>query len=66
MLEYCPMAESSSTHPIAKSLLRAYGRKVDRSRISDLHEISGHGVIAVIDGMRIAVGIEKLMVDQGV
>ena len=66
LLEYAAMAESSSTHPIAKSLLRAYGRKVDRSRISDLHEISGHGVIAVIDGMRIAVGNEKLMVDQGV
>lgn len=65
MLEYAAMAESSSTHPIAKSLLRAYGRPVDRSHMRDVREISGKGVTAVIDGRKVAVGNEKLMRDLG-
>lgn len=66
MLEYAAIAESSSSHPIAKSLLRAYGREVDRSRMSDLKEISGEGIVAMIDGRSIAVGNEKLMKSIGV
>lgn len=66
MLEYAAIAESSSSHPIAKSLLRAYGREVDRSRMSDLKEISGQGIVAMIDGRSIAVGNEKLMKSIGV
>ena len=61
MLEYAAIAESSSSHPIGISLQRAYGHKVDRSRMTDLREISGHGIIAVIDGNPVAVGNEKLM-----
>ncbi len=61
LLEYAAIAESSSSHPIGKSLLRAYGRKVDRSRITELKEVSGEGITAVIDGNRITVGNDKLM-----
>ena len=61
LLEYAAIAESSSSHPIGKSLLRAYGRKVDRSRITELNEVSGEGITAVIDGNRVAVGNDKLM-----
>lgn len=61
MLEYAAIAESSSSHPIGISLQRAYGHKVDRSRMTDLREISGHGITAVIDGNPVAVGNEKLM-----
>ena len=56
LLEYAAIAESSSSHPIGKSLLRAYGRKVDRSRITELKEVSGEGITAVIDGNSVAVG----------
>lgn len=61
LLEYAAIAESSSSHPIGKSLQRAYGHTIDRSRITDLQEISGHGITAVIDGNSVAVGNEKLM-----
>ena len=61
MLEYAAIAESSSSHPIGISLQRAYGHKVDRSRMTDLREISGHGITALIDGNPVAVGNEKLM-----
>ncbi|MDE6400298.1 MAG: cadmium-translocating P-type ATPase [Muribaculaceae bacterium] len=61
MLEYAAIAESSSSHPIAKSLQRSYGKNIDRGRMSELHEVGGQGVIAVIDGKQIAVGNEKLM-----
>lgn len=61
LLEYAAIAESSSSHPIGKSLQRAYGRKIDRSRISDLKEIGGQGIVAVIDGNPVAVGNDKLM-----
>ncbi|MDE7109309.1 MAG: cadmium-translocating P-type ATPase, partial [Muribaculaceae bacterium] len=66
ILEYAAIAESPSSHPIAKSLLRAYGRKVDRSRLSDVKEYSGHGVTAVIDGHQVAAGNEKLMRRLGI
>ncbi len=66
LLEYAAIAESSSSHPIAKSLLDDYGHEVDRSRLSGLKEISGKGITAVIDGHHIAVGNEKLMNDLGI
>lgn len=66
LLEYAAIAESSSSHPIAKSLQRAYGHKIDRDRMSELHEVSGQGVIAVIDGKQVAAGNEKLMKSIGV
>lgn len=61
LLEYAAIAESSSSHPIGKSLQRAYGRKIDRSRMTDFQEISGQGITAVIDGNPVAVGNETLM-----
>lgn len=61
ILEYAAIAESSSSHPIGKSLQRAYGHKIDHTRMSDLQEISGQGITALIDGYSVAVGNEKLM-----
>lgn len=61
LLELAAYAESYSNHPISLSLLRAYGKEIDRSRISDVEEIPGHGVRAVVDGKTILVGSEKLM-----
>lgn len=66
LLEYAAIAESSSSHPIGKSLQRAYGHSVDRDRMTDLKEISGQGLMAVIDGNRVAVGNEKLMCGLGI
>lgn len=66
LLEYAAIAESSSSHPIAKSIQRAYGQEIDRSRMSDLQELSGKGIKAVIDGKKIAIGNEKLMVQLGI
>lgn len=66
MLEYAAVAESASSHPIARSLLQAYGRPVDRSRLTDLKEISGEGITAVVDGIAVAVGNEKLMERLGI
>lgn len=66
LLEYTAMVESSSSHPIAKSLLQAYGKEIDRSRMTDVKEISGKGITAVIDGKRVAAGNEKLMEDLGI
>lgn len=51
LLEYAALAESSSSHPISKSLRKAYGGPIDRSRVTDLQEISGHGIVAKIDGV---------------
>lgn len=65
LLEYAALVESSSTHPIGKSLLTAYGREIDRSRIKDLKEISGKGITAIIDGRPVAAGNEKLMMELG-
>ena len=61
LLEYAALAESSSSHPISKSLQKAYGGKIDRSRVSDVQEISGNGILAVVDGVRVAAGNDKLM-----
>lgn len=61
LLEYAALAESASSHPISKSLQRAYGEEIDRSRVTDIQEISGHGVIAKVDGIQVAAGNDKLM-----
>ena len=61
LLEYAAMAESYSTHPISKSLLKAYGNTIDKSRIENIEEISGHGVKAIIDGVQVLAGNDKLM-----
>ena len=66
LLEYAAIAESSSSHPIGKSLQRAFGKPIDRSRMTDLKEISGQGIKALIDGKAVAVGNEKLMLSLGV
>ena len=61
LLEYAVLAECASSHPISKSLLTAYGREIDRSRVTDITEISGKGVTALVDGIPVAVGNRKLM-----
>lgn len=66
LLEYAALAESFSSHPISKSLCKAFGGVLDKSRVSDIEEISGHGVTAQIDGRTVAVGNSKLMKKLGV
>ena len=61
LIEYAALAESASSHPISKSLQRAYGKEIDRSRVKDIQEISGNGVIATVDGVQVAAGNAKLM-----
>ena len=61
IVEYAALAESASSHPISKSLQRAYGKEIDRSRVSDIQEISGKGVIAKVDNIEVAAGNSKLM-----
>ena len=61
LLEYAALAESASSHPISKSLQRAYGEEIDRSRVDEIEEISGNGVIAKVDGLTVAAGNDKLM-----
>lgn len=61
ILEYAALAESYSSHPISVSLQKAYGKKIDRTRVSNITEMSGHGVVATIDGIKVAVGNAKLM-----
>ena len=61
LLEYAALAESASSHPISKSLQRAYGKEIDRTRVSDIQEISGNGVTAKVDGIEVAAGNDKLM-----
>lgn len=61
LLEYAALTECSSSHPISKSLQRAYGKEINRSRVTDIEEISGHGLIAKVDGIEVAVGNPKLM-----
>lgn len=63
LMEYAALAESASSHPISLSLQRAYGRPIDRSRVSDIREISGKGIVATVDGDRVAIGNPKLMED---
>ena len=66
LLEYAALAESASSHPISKSLQRAYGKPLDRSRVSGIQEISGGGVIATVDGVKVAAGNDKLMRRLGI
>lgn len=66
VLEYAALAESYSSHPISKSLQKAYGKKIDKARVTDVEEISGHGVIATVDGVCVAAGNAKLMKKVGV
>ncbi|MCD8103888.1 MAG: cadmium-translocating P-type ATPase [Lachnospiraceae bacterium] len=66
LLEYAALAESASSHPISKSLQRAYGKPIDRSRVTDIEEISGNGVTAKVDGHLIAAGNARLMERLGV
>ncbi len=66
LVEYAALAESASSHPISKSLQRAYGREIDRSRVTDVQEIGGSGVIAKVDGVEVAAGNDKLMDRLGV
>ena len=66
LLEYAALAECSSSHPISKSLQKAYGKPVDRNRVTDIEEISGNGVIAKVDGISVAAGNTKLMNRLGI
>ncbi len=66
VLEYAALAESASSHPISKSLRQAYGKDLDRRRVTAIQEISGHGVMARVDGISVAAGNEKLMAQVGV
>ena len=66
LLEYAALAESASSHPISKSIQRAYGKEPDRGRVTDIHEIGGNGVTAVVDGIPVAAGNAKLMRRLGI
>lgn len=66
LLEYAALAECASSHPISKSLQRAYGKEIDRNRVTDIKEISGHGIIAKVDGKTVAAGNTKLMKKLGI
>ena len=66
LLEYAALAECSSSHPISKSLQKAYGKEIDRSRVTDIEEISGHGIVATVDQKKVAAGNMKLMNRLGI
>ena len=66
LLDLAAHAESASSHPISKSLQRAYGKTIDRTRVTDIQEISGGGVVAMVDGVQVACGNDKLMAQLGV
>ena len=66
LIEYAALAESASSHPISKSLQRAYGKEIDRGRVTDIREISGNGVTAKVDGVEVAAGNDKLMKRLGI
>ena len=66
IIEYAAHAESASSHPISKSIQKAYGKHIDLSRVSDIQEISGEGIVAKVDGRNIAVGNDKLMQHLGI
>ena len=66
LLEYAALAECASSHPISKSLQKAYGKEIDRSRVTDIEEISGHGIEAKVDGHTVAAGNDKLMEQLGI
>ena len=61
LLEYAALAECASSHPISKSLQAAYGKEIDRSRVTDIEEVSGEGILATVDGVRVVIGNDKLM-----
>jgi Cd2+/Zn2+-exporting ATPase len=61
LLEYAALAECASSHPISKSLQKAYGKEIDRNRVTDIEEISGHGIVAKVDGETVTAGNSKLM-----
>ena len=61
LLEYAALAECASSHPISKSLQAAYGKEIDRSRVTDIEEVSGEGILATVDGVRVIIGNDKLM-----
>ena len=66
LLEYAALAECASSHPISKSIQKAYGKEIDRNRVTDIREISGHGILAKVDGREVAAGNVKLMKKLGV
>ena len=66
VLEYAALAECASSHPISKSLQKAYGKPIDRSRVTNIEEISGHGITATVDGHSVAAGNAKLMKKLGI
>lgn len=66
LLELAALAESASSHPISKSLQKAYGKAIDRSRVTNIRELAGKGVVASVDGQEVAVGNEKLMTELGI
>lgn len=66
LIEYTALAECASSHPISKSLQKAYGKDIDRSRITDIEEISGHGITATIDGHKVVAGNDKLMAKMNI
>ena len=66
LIEYAALAECASSHPISQSLRRAYGKEIDRERVTDIQEVSGKGVIAKVDGVSIAAGNDKLMAQLGI
>ena len=66
LLEYAALAECASSHPISKSLQKAYGREIDRSRVTDIEEVSGCGILAKVDGVPVAAGNHKLMDKLGI
>ena len=66
LIEYAALAESASSHPISKSLQRAYGKELDRTRVRDIQEISGSGIIARVDGVEVAAGNDRLMKRLGI
>ena len=66
LLKYAAYAESFSTHPISRSIVNAYGMEIDKSLVSDIEEISGHGVLANVSGSKVAVGNDKLMTDNNI
>ena len=65
MLEYVALAEMYSSHPISKSIKKAYGKELDKNRVTDVEQISGHGIMASVDGIKVAVGNSKLMEKLG-
>jgi Cd2+/Zn2+-exporting ATPase len=66
LIEYAALAECASSHPISKSLQRAYGKEIDRNRVDEIREISGHGILAKVDGRQVAIGNTKLMAREGI